>query len=547
MLAQTHRPDRSLEGPRKDAIDPLQQQLDLYVAEANRLRYAQNLHVAISSLPAELLSDAFLYIVESGIGSMCFAARTFNFLRVCKRWNEVAVGFPQLWARWIPGAFRAWPLFSSRSKGAPLFLTWRFQLPNSVRDTLINTATPRRFHHLEFDGSSEELEHILGALDSTSISNTSSIQLHSTHNDNPGEHLTRFLSFPFPKLSKLDINGFLPDSSSSIFATSNLTSLKLNIPDGYEPRHTQSQFSQILQQHPNLRELDLGHSAIPLAPKSGAPDPIVLSQLVDLRLYGNWAIVAEFIDLLNMASPLHHVTIHLQHAHGLAVPAFTGAVKKILTAYYGCPGLDYPRTPNRLSVSLDPPENNLAFDAGSESHSRSNLKLQFRAMVNATVEKTIPLFPLNHLHEFTADGLVLVADDWRRVLREMKRLLHLRLDSLDIGPVLDALDLCEGTGQLPKLFSTTHMCTVKSDQPTAPKLQSLTLRNLDILFEVHHKLLDTLDRRSGHRVGLESLVIYSCRVTTGEYEEDLRDRVEKVTWEYVEEMGLDYDGTDSDG
>jgi hypothetical protein len=91
------------------------------------------------------------------------------------------------------------------------------------------------------------------------------------------------------------------------------------------------------------------------------------------------------------------------------------------------------------------------------------------------------------------------------------------------------------------------MCTVKSDQPTAPKLQSLTLRNLDILFRAPRKLLDTLDGRSGHRVGLESLVIQSCRVTTGEYEEDLRDRVEKVTWENVEEMGSDYDGTDSDG
>jgi hypothetical protein len=416
------------------------------------LRYARNLHVAISSLPAELLSDAFLYIVESGIegDGTHFVARTFSFLRVCRRWNEVAVGFPQLWVRWIPCAFKAWPLFSSRSKGAPLFLTWRFRLPGSARDALTNTDTPRRIYHLEFGGSSEELEHLLGALDSTSISNTSSIQLHSTYNDNPGKHLTRFLSLPFPKLSKLDISSFLPDSSSSIFATSNLTSLKLNIPDGYEPRPTQSQFSQILQRHPNLRELDLRHSAIPLAEKSGAPDPIVLPQLVDLRLYGNWAIVAEFMDLLNMASPLHHVTIHLQHAHGLTVPAFTGAVKKILTAYYGCPGLDCPRTPNRLSVSSDPLGNNLVFDAGSESHSRSDLKLQFRAIANATVEKTVLLFPLNHIHEFTAEGLVLVAGDWGRMLREMKRLLHLRLDSLDVGPVLDALDLCKGTGQLPK-------------------------------------------------------------------------------------------------
>jgi len=80
------------------------------------------------------------------------------------------------------------------------------------------------------------------------LSNTSSIRLHITPHDNRGiqGHLAHFLSLPFPALSKLDIDNFLPGSSSSIFTTSNLTSLKLRIPYYDESHYTLSQLSQIL-------------------------------------------------------------------------------------------------------------------------------------------------------------------------------------------------------------------------------------------------------------------------------------------------------------
>jgi hypothetical protein len=88
------------------------------------------------------------------------------------------------------------------------------------------------------------------------------------------------------------------------------------------------------------------------------------------------------------------------------------------------------------------------------------------------------------------------------------------------------------------------MRTVKPNQQITPKLQSLTLRDLDVLLTVQHQLLDTLEKRSRHHVGLKNLVVHSCRVTTSEYAVDLRDRVKKVTWENVEEMGSDFDGTE---
>ena len=92
------------------------------------MRYVQNSRLPISRLPVELLSDALLYVVVSGIQhrNTSFALGTFCFLRVCRRWNEVAVTSPLLWVWWVPGAVKAWPLFNSRSKGAPY--SWRGNL-----------------------------------------------------------------------------------------------------------------------------------------------------------------------------------------------------------------------------------------------------------------------------------------------------------------------------------------------------------------------------------------------------------------------------------
>ena len=82
----------------KNEIESLHKQIDSHFGEIIRLRYAHNLHAAVSNLPTELLTEVFLHIIESGLrdGDTHFATDTFNFLRVCRRWNEVAVDFPHL-------------------------------------------------------------------------------------------------------------------------------------------------------------------------------------------------------------------------------------------------------------------------------------------------------------------------------------------------------------------------------------------------------------------------------------------------------------------
>jgi hypothetical protein len=420
----------------------------------NQLRYAQNSHAPVSCLPPELLAEVFLRIVESGLqgGNTRFAAGTFAFLQVCRRWNEIAVSSPRLWGQWVAGAVKAWPLFNTRSKDTPLSLTWRSHVPISMRDVLMDPAIPRRIRRLDFRGTSEELGHFLGAFDSSPPSNASSIRLQIPPHDDrePREHLTRFLSSPFPKLSHLNLRNFLPNPSSSIFTTSSLTSLKLYLSDKKRNRYTTSQFSQILRQHPNLRELDLNRGAIPLPGPSGASIPFTLPWLVSLRLYGTEAAILGFIDLIGMSSPLHDVDICFGSNPDLTVPALVGAVKTVLAAYYGCQGSSYPRKVNRLAISYNSEKSSILFNTRSHSTPtldlKSNLKLQFDGtdalLEDVVVEETFPLFPLNDVHEFIAEGLTIYGlhgQGYRGMFQKMKHLSYLRLHKLDILPVLGAL------------------------------------------------------------------------------------------------------------
>ena len=161
----------------------------------------------------------FLRVIESSLqdDDTRFTTRTFRFRQVCRHWNEVAVGFPQLWVRWASGAFKAWPLFNARSKEAPIFLTWQtYHIPASGLDVLADSTIPGRIRQLDFIGTSEQLEQVLSTFNSNPPSNTLSIRLQTTKHllatkDDTEEHLARFLPFSFPKLSKLDIKNFQPD------------------------------------------------------------------------------------------------------------------------------------------------------------------------------------------------------------------------------------------------------------------------------------------------------------------------------------------------
>ena len=437
----------SFNGLHKETIDSLQKQIDFHVGETNRLRYALNQYVpSVSRLLTELLSEVFLHVVRSSLqgGDTYFARGTFDFRLVSKRWNEVAVGFPRLWSLWVAGAVKAWPLFNSRSKDGPLSLTWRSHLPPSTRDILMGPAVPRRTRGLDFSGTSNQLMHFLGVFDSNPPSNVSSIrlQLHPYDEREPQGRLVRLLSLPLPKLSTLNIGKFLPDPSSPIFTTSKLISLKLFLPYQKKGRYTMAQFSEILQHHPTLQEVDLNHGAIPLPGMPGTSFPVVLPRLVVLRLHGASGSILGLINLIGTSSPLHNVVIHFCHVPNFTVPDLTKIMETIVVPYYNRQDLDRPREVRTLAISLR--GSLLTYDARSHSAPTSNLELQFRLpsglVLDDVAEKTFAFFPSGKIREFTIRGLSLT----REMVLKMGDLLHLRLSHQRdhvLWTALDALSL----------------------------------------------------------------------------------------------------------
>ena len=538
-------------------IDAIQKQVDVHFKEICKLRSVQNSHVPVSRLPAELLSEAFLCIVESSLqyGSLGFAEGTFAFRQVCRHWDEVAVGFPQLWVQWVSRAVRAWSLFNTHSKEAPIFLTWQPYQSSIIRQDLpADTVIPGRVHQLDFSGTREQSEQLFRALDSNAPSNVSSIRVYiipyGARQDNgqgTQENLTRFLSSPFPKLSKLHITNYQLDSSSTVFTTSNLISLKLSFPHGTRPCYTLSQVLGILRKHPNLRELDLEDAATQQVELTEALVPFTLPQLVDLKLRGTPGYIFRLVSLIGLTSPLHSTALHFDYTRDQDGSALVDTVKNILSAYYECKGLDHPRKANYLSVT-GPRFGPLFLAARSRSTPASSPQplLELRFCRTHELPKILPLLPLKDTQEFAINALVLSSDGYHRLLLQLKGISELQLSRLDIGPVLEALDpRKQGASKGATEISCWVVDTCADDpgQQLVPKLVSLTLSNLDFLHGMEEDILDVLRGRRDNNIGLERLIIRSCRVHRAHDDEGyFKGLVEEVKWVDVENVGTEYEG-----
>ena len=531
-----------------------------------KLRSAQNSHVPISSLPAELLSEVFRCVVTSGVQNSdtlsgirlwagnddpCFGIGTFSFRQVCKHWNEVAIRSPQLWVRWVPGATKAWPLFYQRSGGAPISLFWRYSYAlDRYPDIPKHAALLGRVHLLDFRGENRHFEHLLSAFDPIPPSNASSIRLKITpyHAKNPEDHLVRFFSLSFPKLSNLDIGNFLPDLSSPVFMASNLTSLKISFPFSDASRYTLAEFSKTLQRHPNLQKLDLEDGAMPRVEPSGVPVSCVLSQLTDLKLCGTEGCVSGLMDLIGMSPPLLNVVLRFRYPHRQTVPSLVGPVKKIFGDYYGCTEPARHRKAVHLVIERLRLDHALVFVAkASKSRSapspQSTLRLELWGTQKAP--EFLHLFPLKNVKTFSVDGLSHFTPQYRTILPKMKRLKHLGLASVDVDWVVGAVD-CRNKGTLEINTKTrAQMTCAHADdpaQPVAPKLASVTLSRVDLLHGVCGVLLAFLRGRRDREVGLKRLVIRSCRVPSEGALSGFKEVVKETEWSDLEEVGSECEG-----
>ena len=92
----------------------------------------------------------------------------------------------------------------------------------------------------------------------------------------------------------------------------------------------------------------------------------------------------------------------------------------------------------------------------------------------------------------------------------------------------------------------TYTPVDEPDQHPVPKLESLTLSHLGP-FDPDGQLLDVLQERHDHNLGLKKLVVQSCRVYEVEDEVRYGELVEEVKWNDVIVVDQQSDDSESDG
>ena len=143
-------------------------------------------------------------------------------------------------------------------------------------------------------------------------------------------------------------------------------------------RRTRSEFSKIDRQHPNLR---LREGALSPFGKSGTPVPIVLSQLVSLRLYGIQAVITGFI--LSACPPLFTTTTHSAFTIFQAVQVIPAPSKKRLQCTTNV--RDWFTRVRSTFHFIRACGSSLILDAGCSTpvpHPTSSLKLRFHGIGN---------------------------------------------------------------------------------------------------------------------------------------------------------------------
>lgn len=103
-----------------DALRLIDQEINKHLCIVANLKHRQNSLLPISRLPNEILIAIFLQVTRNRRKTTHKVS--LKLLHVCKRWQEVALGYNLLWSHWRTMPSESLPLFASRSGMAPLML-----------------------------------------------------------------------------------------------------------------------------------------------------------------------------------------------------------------------------------------------------------------------------------------------------------------------------------------------------------------------------------------------------------------------------------------
>ncbi|KAL0063412.1 hypothetical protein AAF712_009721 [Marasmius tenuissimus] len=283
---------------------------------------------AITALPVEILTIIFTYCAFRPCWPLGAAGKWFHFSHVCRRWRDVALDAPGVWA--CPDfECPVWALqMLERSKAASLDLTWRYGSAEGNKAFYKSLGQIDRVVGLRITAPLKE--HIFTLVIDRLVKPAPRLRsLHLTSHSPTAEvlFLPTFLGGHSPLLTDLIVDGPFISWDSSLWRN-NLSVLKVNYSAG-GLNHASSNFSHFLlalTHMPNLKELDL-HRSMPSCPVLPSKDPIVpLRCLRSLRLSNaSVADISYFFDHIHFpALPLH------LDLYGIEVPSHTSVHEQII-------------------------------------------------------------------------------------------------------------------------------------------------------------------------------------------------------------------------
>lgn len=269
--------------------------------------------------PIEVLECIFEWIVtrkEDDDPFMGFTEGTYNFLLVCRRWNDIGSRNPRLWRFWGP-TLRKWDgeMGRNRAGAVPIDLVLNRdagdskELGAALQDALKKRAL-NLIRSIHFRG--REDPDPLGSIISLLTSDGAGAQVESIifSGKTIPEELPKFFSRSrLPWLRCLQIEGSLAAPSWDSLVTSEttrLTSLSLQFVQT-PPLSIGSQIISILAANPNLQELELCGLFLDKVKDSDIRVP--LDHLKRLALYGNFYSLFRLLKQLKLPATLDSTTL----------------------------------------------------------------------------------------------------------------------------------------------------------------------------------------------------------------------------------------------
>ena len=311
-----------------DRIHELEKQIGEGAGDTMNLKRARNSLLNISIIvPPEILGTIFRWNVATDGSLPHFSGPpkgSYNFLRVCHHWFEVASHTPELWSYW-GNTVKKWLRRYKRSGTTPVDLVLalnryhmcRLKTPfdGPLRDAVRERAGSDAIRSLNL--CSEKKALLTSVLSTLTPDNDESIR----HNSIESIALQYvdvsnfFARHRFPKLWYLNLSTGVTISSWEVLGshTTALTTLSLTIKDSMSHIPTTLELLSILTSNPRLQNLTLSECMIPRDNGDGSTIRVPLRHLKELSLSGKIHLVFQLLSRIDHPEKLDWMALTVFH------------------------------------------------------------------------------------------------------------------------------------------------------------------------------------------------------------------------------------------